>query len=70
MLRHSTDPMDPRRTTAQRESSAEPGVPGHTAASSSVSRYVLRVRPSFVRLPRTELSAGQAYERGEGLHAR
>jgi len=51
MLRHSTNLPDALRIATEREARAEGALPPRDTAPPT--RHILRVRPSFVRLPRT-----------------
>lgn len=55
MLRHSTNLPDALRIATEREALAERSTPKREPPSPS--KHVLRVRPSFVRVPRVENAA-------------
>jgi len=52
MLRHSTNLPDALRIATEREASAERALPRPNTAPPP--KHTLRVRPSFVRLPRAD----------------
>lgn len=56
MLRHSTNLPDALRIAMDREALAERSMPKREPPASPP-KHVLRVRPSFVRLPRAENAA-------------
>jgi hypothetical protein len=61
MLRHSTNLPDALRIASEREALAERGLP-HRYAAGSPEKHVLRVRPSFVRVPRGRIRIDEGDE--------